>query len=306
MHQRIGRSAGRLQDYRRIAQRSAREDVAWARATGAGHLGRARAGRFGKPRALGGNSGRRRGAWQGEAERLGNAGHGRGGPHDHAGAGGRHQLIVRAIELIAVELAGPICGPQPAAVGAGAEPRALMAAGQHGADRQHDRRHVGADRAHQLSRNGLVAAADQHHRIERQRAQHFLDVHRHQVAQQHRGRECEGLVQRDGRKHERQRAGHAHAARDRFGEASRRCVARVEIRCGRQHADDRTLQGIVGIAGAFEKSTPQEQSKFFIAILGEARPQALRHRRFPTISDHVSRAQRSAKQCAADPGSYKC
>ena len=92
-----------------------------------------------------------------------------------------------------------IVRPQPPAVGAGAEPRALVLAGEHRADVDDDRRHVGGDRAHQLGGNGLVAAADQHHGVERQRRDHLLDVHRHQVSQQHRGRERERLVQRDGR-----------------------------------------------------------------------------------------------------------
>ena len=207
--------------------------------------------------------------------------HGRGGAHHHAGARRRHQLVVGAIEIRPVERAGAVGRPQPPAVGAGAEPRALVLAGQHRADIDDDRRHVGGDRAHQFGRDGLVAAADQHHGVERQRLDHLLDVHRHQVAQQHRGRERERLVQRHGREHERQRAGHAHAARDRLGDLRRGLVAGVEVGGGGQDADDRPVERLVGEARALQEAAPQEQRELLVAILGEAGPQAFFHGNSP-------------------------
>ena len=157
-----------------------------------------------------------------------------------------------------------------------------MPAGQHGADRQHDRRHVGADGAHQFGRNRLVATADQHHGVERQRPHHFLDVHRHQVAQQHRGRERERLVQRHRREHERQRACETHAPRHRFGKAAGGGVAGVEIRCSRKNADDGVIQRLVGEAGPFQEAAAQEQRELLVAILRQARPQPFFHRGTPT------------------------
>ena len=181
---------------------------------------------------------------------------------------------MRAVEVGFVEGAGAVGRPQPPAIGAGAEPPALVAARQHRADREHDRRHVGAHRAHQLGRNGLVAAADQHHRIERQRGDHLLGVHGHEIAQQHRGRERERLVQRDGRERERQPAGEPHAARDRFGDLRRVAVAGVEVGGGREDADDRAIERLIGVAGGLEEAAPQEQRELLVPVLGEPGPQA--------------------------------
>ena len=139
------------------------------------------------------------------------------------------------------------------------------------------------DRAHQLGGNGLVAAADQHHGVERQRRDHLLDVHRHQVAQQHRGRERERLVQRHGREHERQRAGHPHAARDRLGNLRRGLVAGVEVGGGGEDADDRPVERVVGEARALEEAAPQEQRKLLVAVLGEAGPKAFFHGNSPRL-----------------------
>ena len=116
---------------------------------------------------------------------------------------------------LATSISSPLMRPprnsphRSAAIGAGAEHLALEMADQHRADRQHDGRPVGAHRRHHLRRRGLVAAADQHHRIHRQRADHLLGVHRHQIAQEHRGRIGEAFVDRDGRKHHRHGAGRA-------------------------------------------------------------------------------------------------
>ena len=156
--------------------------------------------------------------------------HGRGGAHHHAGARRRHELVVGAVEVVTFERAGAIRRPQPPAVRAGAEPRALVLAGQHRAHVDNDGRHVGrrsrpsarpewSCRSRRLARPRRAAAP----------GDHLLDVHRHQIAQQHRGRERERLVQRHGREYERQRAGHAHAARHRFGDLWRGLVAGVEV-----------------------------------------------------------------------------
>ena len=92
------------------------------------------------------------------------------------------------------------CAPVAAAVGAGAEhARPCDGRSASGRSTSYDRRHVGRGRAHQLRRHRLVAAADQHHRVHRLRADHLLGVHRHQVAQVHAGRMREALVDRDGR-----------------------------------------------------------------------------------------------------------
>jgi len=89
-------------------------------------------------------------------------------------------------------------------------------------------------------------------------------------------------VQRDGGKHEGQAAGEPHAARDRVSELRRGAVARIEVGRGRQHADDRAIEHVVGEARPFEKPAPQEQREFFVAILGETGPQTTLHRHSPS------------------------
>ena len=85
-------------------------------------------------------------------------------------------------------------------------------------------------------------------------------------------------MQRDGGKHERQAAGEPHAARDRLGELRRGAVAGIEIGRGRQHADDRPVERVVGEARALEKAAPQKQRELLVAVLRETGPQTTLHR----------------------------
>ena len=71
----------------------------------------------------------------------------------------------------------------------------------------HDCRDVGARGAHQLRGDGLVAAAEQHDGVEGICADALLDVHRHQVPEEHRARLHQVLAERDRRELERQPAG---------------------------------------------------------------------------------------------------
>ena len=63
-----------------------------------------------------------------------------------------------------------------------------QAIGHHRPGDELHRRQIRGSRAHQLRRHGLVAAADQHDRVHRLRADHLLDVHGHQVAEHQAGR----------------------------------------------------------------------------------------------------------------------
>ena len=89
-----------------------------------------------------------------------------------------------------IDLARAMHRPEAPAVGAGAEALAAERGRHHRPGEELHRRHVGRGRAHELRRHGLVAAADQHHRVHRLRADHLLDVDRHQVAEHHRGRDA--------------------------------------------------------------------------------------------------------------------
>ena len=87
--------------------------------------------------------------------------------------------------------------------GAGADGLVAIVAVQHRAAGDDDGRHVAAGRAHHQRRRGLVAAGQQHHAVERIAADRFLDIHRGQIAEQHRRRPQIGFAQRHHRKFER-------------------------------------------------------------------------------------------------------
>ena len=128
----------------------------------------------------------------------------------------------------AIDAAGAIARPEAAAIGAGAEPLARWRPVLIGPVTSWIAGTIGRQRAHQLRRHGLVAAADQHHRVHRLGADHLLGVHRHQVAEHHAGRAEEHLAQRDGRERQRQRAGRQHAARHRLDQLRHQAMAVVE------------------------------------------------------------------------------
>ena len=151
----------------------------------------------------------------------------------------------------------------------------LWRPGHHRARHELDRRTAGRRRAHQLRGHGLVAAADQHHRIHRLGADHLLHVHRHQVAEHHAGRVEEHLAQRDGRELARQAAGGQHAARHRLGELGHVAMAVVELARRDGDADDRLVQQLVGHAHRARHRAAQVAREVAIAVVREPAIQAL-------------------------------
>ena len=173
-----------------------------------GHLDGALAGRFGDPHAVGMDRRRRRRARQRHAHRLHHAGHGAGRAHHAAGADRSARAVRSATSISSALMRPPRNSPHRRRQSVQAPstsplkwPTSIGPTGSTMVGRS------ALDRRHHLRRRGLVAAADQHHRIHRQRADHLLGVHRHQIAQEHRGRIGEALVDRDGREHHRHGAG---------------------------------------------------------------------------------------------------
>ena len=205
-----------------------------------------------------------------KAERLGQTRHRAGGAHHHARPVRRHQPSARAIEPGVIDLAGAAGRPEPPAVRARAQPLAFVVAGEHRPDRRHDRRHIRADSAHDLRGNRLVAAADEHHRVERQRAQHFLCVHGEQVPQDEARWIREGLVQRDRRKREGQPARHRHTPLNRGDELRSGGVTGVEVARRGGNADDRAIERLAREPGRFEEGLAQEPRECFVAIAGQS------------------------------------
>ena len=93
MDDRIGRAAERQQHAQRVLDRL-RVDDAVGRHLRADQVDRRRAGRLGGAQPVGVHRRDRGGAGQDQAERFGDAGHGRGGAHHRAGAGGDRELAL--------------------------------------------------------------------------------------------------------------------------------------------------------------------------------------------------------------------
>ena len=296
MQYRIGRAADRHQHPQRILDRigvTIRSGVSLER----GKLHRGAAGRFGGAQPVGMDRRDRRAAGQDHAERLGDRSHRARRSHHRAGPGGRREVAFDLVDLVAVDLAGAVPGPEPPAIGAGAEPLAMPARGQHRPGDEPDGRPVGRDRAHQLGRHGLVAAADQHDRIHRLGADHLLGVDRHQVAEHQAGRAEKHLAERDRRKGQRQPAHRQHAALDRLDQLGEVPVAIVEAGKGVGDADHRPRQKIGRIPHRARKGAPQVQRKIGVAVIGEAAGEADRF-------GHVVLSNRRMRQLAADRPGY--
>ena len=244
--------------------------------------------RAAQPVGMDGRDRRRTG--QRQAERLGDAGHGAGGAHHRAGAGGGGEVALDGGDLGGVDLAAAVARPEAPAVGAGAEPLALVAAGHHRPGDELDGRQVGGNRAHQLRRHRLVAAAEQHDAVHRLGADHLLDVHRHQVAELQAGRAEEHLAERDHREFQRQAAGGEHAALHRLEQFGEVAVAVVEAARRVADADDGTHQHLVRIAHGAGEGAAEIEGEVAVAVVGQAAAETDRpavvvaraHRRAPT------------------------
>ena len=206
MNKTVGRAADRLHHDLGIPERRRRQDLARLRSLGFRHRRRHFSACFGGTKALGMRRRDRRAHRQRQAKRLGHASHRARRPHHHAGADRWREPPVDRLDLTIVDLAGAVLRPQPPAIGAGPQHLALVMPDNHRPDGNDNGRQIGADRGHDLRRQGLVASADHDDGVHRLGADHLLGIHRHQVAQIHRGRKCKALGDRDGRKHHRHRA----------------------------------------------------------------------------------------------------
>ena len=277
MNQPIGRPANRLQHDHRVAHRRCRDQLAWLRRAAHRHLRRTLAASFGDPPPVGVRR-RRRGAHrQRQAQRLDQAGHGARRAHRTASADRRAQPAADHFGLGHVDLARAVLRPQPPAVRAGAQHFALVVAHQHRPGRQHNRRQIHAGDRHHLRGQILVAAADHHHRIHRLRADHLFRLHRHQVAQEHRGGMREALRNRNSRKHHGQPAGQHHSALHALDQVGHVAVAGIVVAESIGNADDGPVERIVGIARRLDKGLAQEQRELGVAVTRQPFAQTLGH-----------------------------
>ena len=119
MNKAVGRSPDRLQHHLRILECCRCQQLARARSLRHGHRGGNLAAGFGGTKALGMRRRNRRAHRQRQAERFGDAGHGAGGAHHHAGADRRREPAIDGLDLDLVDFAGAEFRPQAAAIGAG-------------------------------------------------------------------------------------------------------------------------------------------------------------------------------------------
>ena len=175
---------------------------------------------------------------QGDAERLGHAGHRRRGPHRVAGARrARHARLGRE-EFTQLQRAGLHLLGQLPDCRARADVLALVLAVQHRSATDDDRRHVDAGGAHQQRGRRLVATHEQDDPVDRVAADRLLHIHAREVAGEHRGGAEVGLaVGEDGELH-REAAGLQHAAFHVLGELAEVGVAGRQLRPRVADADD--------------------------------------------------------------------
>ena len=210
------------------------------------------------------------------AERLGDRRHRARRPHDGAGAGGRREVAFDLADLVALYLAGAVARPEAPAIGAGAEPLAMPARGQHRPGNEADGRPIGRNRPHELGGHRLVAAADEDNRIHRLGADHLLGVHSHEVTKHQACRAEKHLAERDCRKGQRQAAHREHAAFDGVDQLGKVPVAVVEAGICVGDADHWPRQKIDRIPHRARKGAPQIKSEIGVAVIGKAAGEANR------------------------------
>ncbi len=200
-----------------------------------------------------------RAAGERQAERLGHAGHRRRGSHRHAvPVGARH----RVLDLGELLLGDPSCAELLVvvpAVAARAELAPAPVAVQHRAAGDDDARDVRARGAEDAGGVRLVAPREEDDAVQRVRADGLLDVHRHQVAVEHRRRLHQRLAERHDRELHREAARLQHAALDRLGEPAQVDVAVDELRPAVADADHRpAAERLVGDARRLQPGAVQE------------------------------------------------
>ena len=170
-------------------------------------------------------------------------------------------------------------------------------AAQHRPAGHEDERQPRGERAHDQRGRGFVARAEQHRAVDRVAAQHFLRLHREQIAIEHRRRLHEVFAERKHRDFHRHPARLQHAFLHILREHLEMQVARVDLAPGIQDRDDRLALPIlrpephlpraraVAEAAQIIRAKPAEGAELFGRKAGRLmRPHAAR-RRAPFASD---------------------
>ena len=213
-------------------------------------------------------NGRQRGVGgQRHPHRLYHACHRRGRAHRHTHALGPAHAGFSGHEILQGHLARAHIFRELPHIRARADVLALPLAVQHRAGADNDRRQIDACRAHQLTRRGLVTAAQQNHPIDTIGADAFFDVHRQQVAKQHGGRLHLGLAKAHHRKFDRKAPCLPHAALHPFGQIAQAGIARGQFGpCIADTDNGAAIKGVVGKALIFHPAAVNEPVPIILAV----------------------------------------
>ena len=193
----VRRAAERHQQAKRVLDRLRRDDGGGRdRVLRQANGGPAR--RLGRHEPLRIDGGNRCRSRQRHSQRFRDARHRARRAHDRAGAGRHRQPAFDFGDLVLVDFAGAELRPEAPAIGARAEALAVIRARSTSDPSPAASAGRSADAA-PINCAGTVLSQPpiEHDGIHRLRADHLLDVHRHQVAEHHAGRVEEDLAQRN-------------------------------------------------------------------------------------------------------------
>jgi hypothetical protein len=152
-------------------------------------------------------------------------------------------------------------------VAAAAERLAAPVALHHRAAGHVDDRDVHAERAHEQPRRGFVAATEQHRAVDGIRAEHFLCLHREEVAMKHRRRLRQHLACRHDRNLHRMPARLQNAALHRVRREAQMHVAGVQIAPGVEDADHRLAHDVLAAPAILLRPRAMTKRAQFIAAI---------------------------------------
>ena len=207
-------------------------------------------------------------ARQHHADRLGNRGHCARSAHRHAGAVAAGDAGLNAEPVFVRDFAGTQFVPVFPGIAAATEEITLEIAAQHGSCRQKDGWQIHAGGAQQQPRRGLVAAAHQHHRINRVRSQQLLGLHRQHVAIHHRGWLDEAFAHRQRRQFDREATCHQDAALDVLDSGFEMGMAWLQIGPGVEDGDHRLASPLLGRVAHLHRPRPMAEG----AQIGRSEP----------------------------------
>ena len=173
-----------------------------------------------------------------EAEGLGYGGHGGGRSHRHAVAGTGGDVIFEILPVFAGEISGTAFGPVFPDIGSRSEWLSAPGGPHHRSAGHEDDREIDHDRSHEEGRDGFVASTHEDSAIDGMGAEGFLDLHRKEVAIEHRGGLHEGLAETHHGHFDGIAAGLPDAAFDLLGPLAKMRVAREEVVPGVENGDD--------------------------------------------------------------------